>query len=81
MVQPGTGTDGGSHCLETRSPPATVPGPAKAALELEINSFATFESPIVDKILSTLGLFSAMGLGNKGLAVRCDLISVRQKLF
>ena len=40
-----------------------------ANLELEISEFSKFESPMVDKILSTLGSSSAMALGNTGLAV------------
>lgn len=43
--------------------------PPNVTLELEINEFSKFESPMVDKILSTVGSPSAMALGNTGLAV------------
>lgn len=43
--------------------------PLKGTLELEISEFYKFESPMVDKILSTLGSSSSMALGNTGLAV------------
>ena len=43
--------------------------PPNVILELEINKFSRFESPMVDKILYTVGSSSAMALGNTGLAI------------
>ena len=43
--------------------------PPNEILELEISEFSKFESPMVDKILSTVGSSSGMALGNTGLAV------------
>lgn len=43
--------------------------PPNETLELEISRFSKFESPMVDKVLSTLGSSSSMALGNTGLAV------------
>jgi hypothetical protein len=43
--------------------------PPNGILELEISEFSKFESPMVDKILSTVGSSSGMALGNTGLAV------------